>query len=130
MIWIYLLVLLIIPAAISTDGFTTKIMPKSNKNAYSQTWKAFYHLSVTVPIILLIIMYLVLIYILKDKSANESEITSKKRKSLAKMTTAIVVTTLICYVPFIAFKQYRYMIVDLVGYIRAAAITNSTAGVS
>ena len=132
-IWMYMLVLWVIPVAITTDFFTQRnftLLPKSKKDARTVAWKAFNHGSVTVPIFLLIIMYIVLVYILKYESANDSQTVSRKKKSLAKMTTAITIGTLICYLPFIIYYQYRYTIIQTEGYHRATEIYNTTGGVS
>ena len=129
MIWIYLLVILITPTAISTDGFTTKIMPKSHLQAYSDAWSAFYHGSLTVPLLLVVMMNILLIFILKYYSdeTNESEVVSKKKKALTRMTTAITIATLMCYLPIVIWTQYR---IHLVKQNQAHLALNTTLNVS
>ena len=126
-IWIYLLVICLTPTAITTEFFTTNIMPKKNGDAYGESWQALYHGTLTVPIVLILIMCLFKIYILKDNSTDQSEKVSEKKKSLAKMTTGITVVTLICNVPFIIWTQYN---VAKINNNTAHEVLNTTAGVS
>ena len=126
-IWTYLLVICLTPTAITTEFFTTDIMPKANGDAYGESWQALYHGTLSLPIVLLLIMSLVKIYILKNKSADQREEVSDKKKALAKMTTGITIATLICYTPFIIWTQYN---VAKIKNNTAHEVLNTTAGVS
>ena len=126
-IWIYVLVIQLTPTAICTNFFTTRIMPKGNLKAYSEAWQAFYHATVTVPIILIVILYIVLMYILEDNSVNESKKAAEQKKSLAKMTMAVTIGTLIAYTPFIIWTQYLMIMIK---NNNAIEVSNTTASVS
>ena len=126
-IWIYLLVIRLIPTAIATKGFTTNIMPKSYGNAYIRSWYAFYCGTHTLPIVFILIICVVKICILKDNSVDQSERTCQKKKHLAKITTWITITTLICYIPFIIWTHHNLAkIKNDTGH----EVLNTTGGVS
>ena len=128
-IWIYVIVICLMPTLISTKFLTTHLMPPSYLNAYANSWQALYHGTLTVPILLTIIMYLALIYILKSNrnKENESETNKKKKKSLLSMIQKITIGTLVCYIPFIIWTQYA---VAKIKNNTPHEIYNTTGGVS
>ena len=126
-IWIYLLVICLIPTAITTKGFTTNIMPKSYGNAYVRSWYALYCGTLTLPIVFILIICLVKICMLKENLVYQSERTCKKKTNLAKITTWITITTLICYIPFIIWTHHN---MAKIKNGAAHEVLNTTAGVS
>ena len=127
-IWIYLAAICLTPTMITTQFLTTNLMPKTYLDAYSDSWQALYHGTLTVPILLTIFLYLILLYILKSKRNQEgqSESNRKKKKALASMTRNITIGTLVCYIPFIVFTQYNVVNIN---NGTAHEVLNTTSGV-
>ena len=93
---------------IATKFLTTNIMPQSYSSAYTDSWQALFHGTLTFPIALTIIMYLVLLYTLTGNTANKNKSASDEdMKSLTSMIQNITIGTMVCYIPFIIWTQYN-----------------------
>ena len=71
-IWIFLIVIVLMPTAISTKMFTTNIMTNNYKDLYGTAWNIVYNTTITFPVGLIVILYLAQIFIVKPKN-NEEE---------------------------------------------------------
>jgi membrane-anchored glycerophosphoryl diester phosphodiesterase (GDPDase) len=105
-IWIFLVVIVLMPTAISTKMFTTNIMPDTYKDLYGTSWNIVYNTTITFPVGLITILYLAQICILKPKN-NEGENNAKevKRKAFERMIHMVTIGTLFCYAPFIMWRH-------------------------
>ena len=82
------------------------------------------HIFHTVPIITIVIMYVRLIMILKRRSTTLTAMTERSQqlsesinRKMAIVVKRIVVSLLICYVPFLSWEQYYMVIAERVPFI-------------
>ena len=127
-IWIFLILICLVPTMICTKLFTTKIMPKNYKNMYITSLEVLYHGILTSPILLIAVMYLILLIILNRGKKNEGDLVgSSKKESLGSMIRWITISTLLCYTPIIVTRQYNIAKINNGTWKQ---VLNSTEGVS
>ena len=105
-IWIFLVVIVLMPTAISTKMFTTNIMPTNYKDLYGLAWNIVYNSTIAFPVGLIAILYLVQICIIRPKNKEgENHEKTVKRKAFERMIHMVIIGTLFCYAPFIIWRH-------------------------
>ena len=106
LIWILLVLIVLMPTAISTQMFTTTIMPNNYKDLYGLAWNIVYNATITFPVGLNTILYIAQIFIVKPKNhRGENYDKTTKRKAFEKMIHMVTIGTLMCYAPFIIWRH-------------------------
>ena len=109
-IWIYLIIIVLMPTMISLKMLT----PESTKiylPMYSMLWQVVYNATITLPVALIIILYFVKLYILKNNK-NREGVQNQKKKSLETMIQMVTIGTLICFTPFIIWRHFFMLMVN------------------
>ena len=78
----------------------------------------------TLPVLLTVVLYTVLLRTLKRNAEISSDSTSARKRSLTKMTHGIVASLIICNVPFIVWAQW-YNAMYFQGKVAVISGTNS-----
>ena len=105
-IFVFVVLTALSPTTICTKMFTTTTFPKDYKNWYGASINIVYNITISVPVGLITILYIVKLCILKpNHNEKESANKAEKRKSFEKMIHMVVVGTFLCYVPFIVHKH-------------------------
>ena len=113
-VWIFMMIILLIPNIICTKGFTTLEFPQDYLDMYIVAWKAALHLTLTLPIGLILVFYVFQLYFLKpcSKKVDRSNIVIKQKKSMERMIHMITISTLLRYAPYVAWMQYNLMMIN------------------
>ena len=88
-VWIFMVIILLIPNIICTKGFTTLEFPQGYLDMYIMARKAALHLTLTLPIGLILVFYVFQPYFLKPcaKKVEQSNIAIKQKKSMGENDT-------------------------------------------
>ena len=113
-VWIFMVIILLIPNIICTKGFTTLEFPQDYLDMYIMAWKAALHLTLTLPIGLILVFYVFQLYFLKPcaKKVEQSNMVIKQKKSMERMIHMITISTILRYVPYVAWMQYNLRMIN------------------
>ena len=111
---------------VSSTIFVLTVPGIYHKNIYFVAIGVEVHVIYTFPIITTVIIYVILLYTLKQQSDTAmSEVTNRRLRSMANMTKGVVAGVIVCHVPLILWVHYW-----LQGYQgNSDAVFKSTFGV-
>ena len=99
------------------------ILAVLNKKTYAYTGNMFvFYCFNALPVLIILILYLLLIWILKNKRPTpindtnqihmQSAATEEIEKRMTTIVKRIIIVVILCYGPFVIWRQYFYVIVD------------------
>ena len=105
-IWVLSILMNMIPCFASINKTGGIREDDIRRRFFSGSFLIVIHTTVTVPLLLTIIFYIIILQTLRGSEINLSIETKRKTKSLTKFINGIVGCLLICNIPYIVWYQY------------------------